>query len=81
MKTVKWFILFISFCFLIKVNAQPPHGLHWSEDGNSYYDNNEEGIVKYQMPSFAKTVVATTQQLTPKDFFTCIKSAQLFFLW
>ena len=67
MKTVKCFILFISFFCLIKVNAQPPNGLHWSEDGNSYYENDEGGIVKYQMPSFTKTVIATTQQLTPKD--------------
>jgi dipeptidyl-peptidase-4 len=79
MKTVKCFILFISFFCLIKVNAQPPSGLHWSVDGNSYYDNDEEGIVKYQMPSFTKTVIATTQQLTPKDSAEPLKVRNFFF--
>ncbi len=79
MKTVKCFILFISFFFLIKVNAQPPHGIHWSADGNSYYENGDEGIVKYQMPSFTKTVIATTQQLTPKDSSHALKVRNFFF--
>ena len=79
MKTVKCFILFISFFFLIKVNAQPPHGIHWSADDNSYYENGDEGIVKYQMPSFTKTVIATTQQLTPKDSSHTLKVRNFFF--
>ena len=79
MKKVKCFILFISFFFLIKVNAQPPHGIHWSEDGNSYYENSDEGIVKYQMPAFTKTVIVTTQQLTPKDSAHALKVRNFFF--
>ncbi len=79
MKTVKCFILLISFFCVLKVNAQPPHGLHWSVDGNSYYENTADGIVKYQMPSFTQTVVATTQQLTPKDSSHALKVRNFFF--
>lgn len=79
MKTFKCFILFISFFCLVKVNAQPPHGLHWSADGNSYYENNADGIVKYQMPSFTQTVVATKQQLTPKDSSHALRVRNFFF--
>ncbi len=79
MKTVKCFILLISFFCVLKVNAQPPHGLHWSVDGNSYYENTADGIVKYQMPSFTETVVATTQQLTPKDSSHALKVRNFFF--
>ncbi len=73
--------LFIILCslFTIHSNAQPPHGLQWSADGNSYYENNQEGIVQYQMPSFTKTTIATTQQLTPKDSSQPLKVRNFFF--
>src|SRR5947209_7643581 len=49
------------------VNAQPPHGLHWAVDGNSYYESDAGTINKVQLPSFTKAVVVTTQQLTPAN--------------
>src|SRR5258706_11715029 len=79
MKILKTLLLFICICSVIKINAQPPPGIHWSADGNSYYENSSEGIVKYEMPSFTKTVVATTQQLTPKDSSQSLKVRNFFF--
>ena len=38
-----------------------------------------DGIVKYQMPSFTKTIIATTQQLTPKDSSHALKVRNFFF--
>ncbi len=73
--------LVIIYCslFIVHSTAQPPHGIHWSADGNSYYDNNDEGIVQYQMPSFAKTIVANMQQLTPKDSSQPLEVRNFFF--
>jgi dipeptidyl-peptidase-4 len=59
--------------------AQPPHGLHWSADGNSYYENASDGINKIQMPSFEKTVIVTSQQLTPKDSSHALQVRNFFF--
>jgi dipeptidyl-peptidase-4 len=79
MKPIRCIALFICTCFVLNLNAQPPRGIHWSADGNSYYENNAEGIVKYQMPSFTTTVVATAQQLTPKDSSQALKVRNFFF--
>jgi hypothetical protein len=67
MKLFKSLVLLISICCVIKINAQPPSGIHWSADGNSYYESSGDSIIKIQMPSFNKTVIVTPQQLTPKD--------------
>jgi hypothetical protein len=78
MKSLKAFMLLVGVCFVTLIHAQPPRGIHWSADGNSYYEIAAEGIAKFQMPSFTKTIVATTQQLTPERFVAGFKSAQFF---
>ncbi len=60
-------LLLMSACFTLKAYAQPPKGIHWSADGNSFYESSSEGITKVQMPAFTKIAIATLQQLTPKD--------------
>jgi dipeptidyl-peptidase 4 len=68
MKSIhKIFSITLCSLFIIQLHAQPPHGIHWSVDGNSYYENSGGVINKVDMPSFKETVIATTQQLTPKD--------------
>ena len=79
MKSLKVLLLFVSICCVLKIYAQPPHGIHWSVDGNSYYESGADGISKIQMPSFTKTLVATTQQLTPKDSSHSINVRNFFF--
>lgn len=79
MKPFKIFLLFISVCGVININAQPPRGIHWSADGNSYYESSAEGISKIQMPGFTKTVVASKQQLTPADSSGDLKVRNFFF--
>jgi len=71
--------LLICTCIFLTTNAQPPHGIHWSTDGNSYYEKSDDGITKIQLPAFTKTVVATTQQLTPKDSSHALKVRNFFF--
>ncbi|MEJ7766394.1 MAG: DPP IV N-terminal domain-containing protein [Chitinophagaceae bacterium] len=58
--------LFISFfvsiiCSSIVSFAQP--GIRWSKDGNSYYAIENKSVVKYQLPSFDKSVVIDPSQL------------------
>jgi dipeptidyl-peptidase-4 len=79
MKLFRVLLLFICICNVPILFAQPPKGIHWSADGNSYYESSPEGISKVQMPSFAKSVVATTQQLTPKDSSHALKVRNFFF--
>jgi len=79
MKSLKAFMLLVGVCFVTLIHAQPPRGIHWSADGNSYYEMAAEGIAKFQMPSFTKTIVATTQQLTPKDSSQALKVRNFFF--
>lgn len=79
MKLSRLILIIVCTCVLLKLNAQPPRGIHWSADGNSYYENGADGITKVSMPSFTKTVVATTQQLTPKDSAHALKMRNFFF--
>jgi dipeptidyl-peptidase 4 len=67
MRMIKTFLVFNFSFFVFIASAQPPNGIHWSAAGNSYYESNMDGIVKYDMPSFNKTVVVTKEQLTPKN--------------
>lgn len=76
---IKFFFVILCSSLILHLNAQPPQGLHWSTDGNSYYENSAEGIINVQMPSFNQTVVATTQQLTPKDSSHPLKVRNFFF--
>ena len=78
MKTLGMILLLVCGS-VIGLYAQPPAGIHWSADGNSYYENSQEGLVKYNMPSFTKTVVATIAQLTPKDASAALKIRNFFF--
>ncbi|HEX5153155.1 MAG TPA: S9 family peptidase [Parafilimonas sp.] len=79
MKSLKAFMLIAGVCSVTLIHAQPPRGIHWSADGNSYYEMAADGITRIQMPSFTKTVAATTQQLTPKDSSHALKVRNFFF--
>ncbi len=79
MRSLKVLLLFICFLHVLNLYAQPPRGIHWSADGNSYYESSADGISKINMPSFTKTTIATTQQLTPKDSSHALKVRNFFF--
>src|SRR5436190_2884265 len=79
MKLFRLFVLLITTSTVITLYAQPPRGIHWSADGTSYYEASAEGIAKIEMPSFTQTIVATTQQLTPKDSSHALRVRNFFF--
>ncbi|HEX5153156.1 MAG TPA: S9 family peptidase [Parafilimonas sp.] len=78
MKLTNLLLIVCIFCSF-NLFAQPPAGLHWSVDGNSYYEIADDGITKIQLPSFTKTIIATAQQLTPKDSSQPLKVRNFFF--
>lgn len=56
------------YCFfflVVTLNAQPPKGIHWSKEGNNYYESSENGIKQVILPSFNEITIATKAQLTP----------------
>ncbi len=50
--------------FSCKVFAQQG-GINWTPDGNAYYQITEEGICRISLPNREKTVLISSQQLTP----------------
>ena len=65
MKVFKLLLVVVGVCVTTITFAQPPRGINWSADGNSYYEASVDGIVKVQLPTFKETVVVSSQQLTP----------------
>lgn len=57
-------ILIFSFVSAL-VNAQPPRGIHWSKDGNSYYEVKNGEIIQNDPATAKSTIVVTKKQLTP----------------
>ncbi len=68
---------FLFCCFL--ATAQPPHGTKWTKDGNGYYAQEAGAIVKYSLPSLAKTTWISKELLTPKDASTPLPVRNFFF--
>ncbi|MBS1729510.1 MAG: S9 family peptidase [Bacteroidetes bacterium] len=59
--------------------AQPPKGLHWSEDGNGYYKMENGGITYNTLPDFSKEMIVTKNDLTPKGASNALKIRNFFF--
>lgn len=66
---MKLFPRFAIFTFLFSISlysqAQISKGIKWAKDGSSYYDINDNSIIKYELPSFKKAVIISTQKLIP----------------
>lgn len=57
--------LFI-FCFIsFVVMAQPPQGVHWAKDGNSFYQSKNNEILQIDLAFSKSTVIVTKEQVTP----------------
>ena len=60
--------LYLFFIFIIlftKSLSAQPSGIHWSADGNSFYEVNDGNIIQTRLPSFTTQTIFTPQQLTP----------------
>src|SRR5437762_13761037 len=70
-------IVFIS-CSII-VSAQPPRGMHWTKDGSGFYEDENNEITQYTLPSLTKKVIADKSMLTPQGLSTPLKIRNFFF--
>ncbi len=58
-------VLAVCVCLSFFANAQPPRGVHWAEDGNSFYKAEDGGIVQYNLASNTKITLVAKDKLTP----------------
>ncbi|KAA9041146.1 hypothetical protein FW778_03665 [Ginsengibacter hankyongi] len=71
-------ILILSFVSIL-VNAQPPQGIHWSKDGNSYYEVKNGEIIQNDSGTAKSTIVVTMEQLTSPGESTPLSVRNFFF--
>lgn len=71
-------ILIFSFVSIL-VNAQPPQGIHWAKDGNSYYEVKNGEIIKNDPDTAKSTIIVTKEQLTPSGAETPLFVRNFFF--
>lgn len=63
MRLTKYLLVLVCLFFIGSVFGQ---GISWSKDGNSYFTDEDNAIVQYQLPSFEKKVIVDALQLIPK---------------
>src|SRR5215471_19247320 len=84
------FVLIVLISCNITTVAQPPKGIRWAKDANAFYElesgnttksfGSEAGdIVKYDLPSFSKTVIAYKSKFIPEGSSTPLKIRNFFF--
>lgn len=79
MQRIRTFI-FVFIVFLsINAIAQPPRGIHWSKDGNSYYKATDGKIIQYSLPGFTENIIADGAALTPAGTTAPLKVRNFFF--
>jgi dipeptidyl-peptidase-4 len=59
-------VILFTFSFSLQINAQGSKNVKWTTDGNGYYASEGSEIVKYELPSFNKTVLVDKKSLTPE---------------
>jgi len=72
---MKLFSLFTVIVFYVSFSAkaQFSENIQWSNNGNSYYEIENNNIVLYQLPSFHKTVIVDSTNLIPQGQEKAIK--------
>jgi dipeptidyl-peptidase-4 len=63
MKQLSSYFLFLFICTYSF--GQPSNNIKWNKEGDAYYKLDNNNIVKYELPSFSKTIIADSKQLTP----------------
>jgi dipeptidyl-peptidase-4 len=75
----KLLLLFVFTLFVLAGIAQPPAGIHWNKAGDGYYEKENGGIVLYQLPGRAKTVVVEKSALVPAGKTDALSIRNFFF--
>ena len=73
------FLVIIFLLLSVVAIAQPPQGVHWSKDGNTFYQIEDNQIEQIDLNERALKVVVTKEQLTPKGASTPLAIRNFFF--
>jgi len=73
------FLLLIFLLISFAAIAQPPQGVHWSKDGNTFYQIEDNQIEQIDLNQRGLKVVVTKEQLTPKGASTPLAIRNFFF--
>jgi len=65
MKLIKRLLIIICF-FSVAVSVDAQRGIQWAKDGRSFFSDEGNTIVQYQLPSFQQTIIADSLKLVPK---------------
>jgi len=79
MSSFKKSLLFIFLLFSLPSIAQPPQGIHWSKDGNSFYQIEDNQIEQIDLNASALKVIVTKEQLIPADSSSPLTIRNFFF--
>ncbi len=63
----KTVVLFLLVMMCRQVLLAQSGGIHWSEDGNSFYQTNDGNITQTTLPAFTVKTIVTAQKLTSAD--------------
>lgn len=66
MKLIKRLLIIICF-FSVAVSVDAQRGIQWAKDGRSFFSDEGNTIVQYQLPSFQQTIIADSLKLVPKS--------------
>ena len=73
-------VLFVFvFCCSLTVIAQPPKGIHWTEDGSGYYESDNTGIVLHSLPGNTQKIIVDKSKLKPDAASPALKVRNFFF--
>lgn len=79
MSSLRNFLLLIFLFFSFSSIAQPPQGVKWSKDGNTFYQIEDNQIEQIDLSASALKVIVTKDQLTPAAASTPLQIRDFFF--
>ncbi|MFP5040174.1 S9 family peptidase [Parasediminibacterium sp. JCM 36343] len=59
-------LVFYLFASITVLQAQPSKGIHWSKEGNAYFEIENGGIVQIGLPEFSKKSILAKENLLDK---------------
>jgi dipeptidyl-peptidase-4 len=76
LRTITFFIFSFISCVIF---AQPPQGINWAKDGNSFYQSTDDGIEQVNLAASKIDVILTKEALTPPGAPVPLKVRNFFF--
>lgn len=72
-------LLLLFWCLIIVCSISAQEKITWSKDGNSYYVNENNSIVKYTLPAGSTTAIVDRKKLIPSGKLTALNMRRFIF--